>query len=104
MERYTTNTMTIKRKGMFDRSRKSGLRKGSKQKKSILGIGLKSSYKDKVVDIVDDKREYERLTARDGRQSEKIMKPAKEEGEKKSDEKSGSNQNSEPVAPVKATE
>lgn len=53
---------------------------------------------------MDDKREYERLTARDGRQSEKIMKPAKEEGEKKSDEKSGSNQNSEPVAPVKATE
>lgn len=43
-------------------------------------------------------------TARDGKQSEKIRKPIKEEGEKKTDEESGSNQNSEPVAPAEATE
>lgn len=254
MERYTTNTMTIERKGIFDRNRKKRFEltfncKDSKQKKSILVIGLNpasedisiidttttfilnnlipmgyttiticnlygelfkqrlkpsevpnntenrkyleealkrgfdtillgygntfltnkfvkeekeylrkllSSYKEKVVDIVDDKGEYERLTAihplmagryfpgrwklrpfifekekekmdddkapnnkekaniekvsgktakaRDGKQSEKTGNPAKEEGEKKSDEKGGSNQNSEPVAPVETTE
>ena len=42
--------------------------------------------------------------ARGGKQSEKIRKPIKEEGEKKTDDESGSNQNSEPVAPAEATE
>ena len=254
MERYTTNTMTIERNGIFDRNRKKRFEltftcKDGKQKKSILVIGLNpasedisiidttttfilnnlipmgyttiticnlygelfkqrlkpsevpnntenrkyleetlkrgfdtillgygntfltnkfvkeekaylrkllSSYKEKVVHIVDDKGEYERLTAihplmagryfpgrwklrpfifekekektdddkapnskekaniekmsgktaksRDGKQSEKTGNPAKEEGEKKSDEKGGSNKDSEPVAPVETTE
>ena len=252
MERYTTNIMTVERKGVFDKSQKKRFEltftcKDSRQKKSILVIGLNpasddisiidttttfilnnlipmgyttvticnlygelfkqrlkpsevpnntenrkyleevlkrgfdtillgygntfltnkfvkeekaylrkllSGYKDKVVDIVDDKGEYERLTAihplmagryfpgrwklrsfvfekektsdekmpdgmkkadgekvpektakaRDGKQSEKIRKPIKEEGEKKTDDESGSNQNSEPVAPAEATE
>lgn len=254
MERYTTNTMTIERKGIFDRNRKKRfeltfLCKDSKQKKSILVIGLNpasedisiidttttfilnnlipmgyttiticnlygelfkqrlkpsevpnntenrkyleealkrgfdtillgygntfltnrfvreekeylirllSNYKEKVVDIVDDKGEYERLTAihplmagryfpgrwklrpfvfekekaemgndkvsdsmekvdskkllgktekaGDGKQPEKIMKSAKEEREKKSDEKGGSNQDSKSVVPAETTE
>lgn len=42
--------------------------------------------------------------AGDGKQPEKIMKSAKEEREKKSDEKGGSNQDSKSVVPAETTE
>lgn len=227
MERYTTNTMTIERKGIFDKNRKKRFEltftcKDSKQKKCILVIGLNpasddinkldttttfilnnlipmgygtiticnlygelfkqrlkpsevlnnrenrkyleevlkrgfdtillgygntfltnkfvkeekeylrkllSKYKEKVVDIVDDKGEYERLTAvhplmagryfpnrwrlrpfvfekeeteksenpGNGKPSEKIKEPPKEEGEDKPNEESTPNQDHKPV-------
>lgn len=51
MERYTTNTMTIERKGVFDKSRKKRFEltficKDSKQKKHILVIGLNPASDD----------------------------------------------------------
>ncbi len=51
MERYTTNTMTIERKGVFDKNRKKRFEltftcKDSKQKKRILVIGLNPASDD----------------------------------------------------------
>lgn len=51
MERYTTNTMTVERKGVFDKSRKKRFEltftcKDSRQKKSILVIGLNPASDD----------------------------------------------------------
>ncbi len=51
MERYLTNTMTIERKGIFDKNRKKRFEltftcKDSKQKKSILVIGLNPASDD----------------------------------------------------------
>jgi hypothetical protein len=51
MERYTTNTMTIERKGIFDKNRKKRFEltftcKDSKQKKRILVIGLNPASDD----------------------------------------------------------
>lgn len=51
MERYTTNTMTMERKGIFDKNRKKRFEltftcKDSKQKKSILVIGLNPASDD----------------------------------------------------------
>lgn len=56
MERYTTNTMTVERKGIFDRNRKKRFEltftcKDSKQKKSILVIGLNPASED--ISIID---------------------------------------------------
>ena len=56
MERYTTNTMTVERKGVFDKSRKKRFEltftcKDSRQKKSILVIGLNPASDD--ISIID---------------------------------------------------
>lgn len=56
MERYTTNTMTVERKGVFDKSRKKRFEmtftcKDSRQNKSILVIGLNPASDD--ISIID---------------------------------------------------